>query len=242
MALQVERGEETLAPTEADETRQQPEKSRCLRVYPRARTRRAICANLNCARECSFFLCVCVRVVCACAYLPAKDLAFFVFHVRRLSLGDSISHRGGMSWKTKLRRLNISSKYFVSAYLAKFTSKINYCLICSHGKMSARVLVRIPAHKHFHLTVTWRPKAAWTSGRDWVHHLEIQIGAVKVQNPSKCLLKLYECSLCPDQNKTWWQVPVYDIPLFISESPQFPPTEREKAERRGGRAGDLKCV
>lgn len=73
--------------------------------------------------------------------------------------------------------------------------------------------------------------------RDRVLHLEIQIVAVKVQNPSKCLLKLYECSLCPDQNKTWWQVPVYDIPLFISESPQFPPTEREKTERRGGAQG-----
>lgn len=72
---------------------------------------------------------------------------------------------------------------------------------------------------------------AQTSVRDCVRHLGIQIVAVKVQNPSKCLLKLLECSLCPDQNKTWWQVPVHDIPLFISESPQFPPTEREKTER-----------
>lgn len=34
MASQVEHGEETLAPvTEADETQQQPEKSRCVHVY-----------------------------------------------------------------------------------------------------------------------------------------------------------------------------------------------------------------
>lgn len=34
------------------------------------------------------------------------------------------------------------------------------------------------------------------------HHLEIQMVTVEVLNPSKCLLKLYECSQCPDQNKT----------------------------------------
>lgn len=64
---------------------------------------------------------------------------------------------------------------------------------------------------------------------------------VEVLNPSKCLLKLYECSQCPDQNKTWWQVPVYDIALFISASPQFPPTERKKTDReRRERGGERK--
>ncbi len=38
MAPQVEYGEETLAATEADETQQQPEKSRCVRVNLCART------------------------------------------------------------------------------------------------------------------------------------------------------------------------------------------------------------
>lgn len=33
MAPQVEHGEETLVLSEADETQQQPEKSRCVRVY-----------------------------------------------------------------------------------------------------------------------------------------------------------------------------------------------------------------
>lgn len=31
-------------------------------------------------------------------------------------------------------------------------------------------------------------------------------------------------------------MPVYEIPLFISESPRFPPTEREKTEGAGERA------
>lgn len=63
---------------------------------------------------------------------------------------------------------------------------------------------------------------------------------MKVLNPSECLLKLYECSLRPDQNKAQWQVPVYDIPLFMSDSPKFPltdmegeKTDREKGEERG---------
>lgn len=128
MAPQVEHGEEeALAPTEADETQQQPEKSRCVHADP------CLCADAGsrsdgCLRTCLHepdalcFLCECVH---ECTYPPAKDLTFFVFHVRRLGLGDSILHRGGMSWKTKLRRLNTSSKYFVIAYLAKLMSRIN---------------------------------------------------------------------------------------------------------------------
>lgn len=121
MAPQVEHGEEALAPTEADETQQQPEKSRCVHADPCLRADAGRRSD-GCLRTCSHepdalcFRCECVH---ECTYPPAKDLTFFVFHVRRLGLGDSISHRGGMSWKTKLRRLNTSSKYFVIAYLAK---------------------------------------------------------------------------------------------------------------------------
>ena len=143
---------------------------------------------------------------------------FFVCRVRHLGLGDSVSHRGGTSRKTKTKT-------------AKYLQWILGLSIFSQIKTK-----NYNTHIHFYSAIASRsgftPPPKTRSGSP-----EVQIVAVKVLNPSKCLLKLYECSLRPDQNKTRWQVPVYDIPLFISESPQFPPTEREKTEREGGGGG-----
>lgn len=114
MAPQVEYGEETLAPTEADETQQQPEKSRCVHVCLHS-LERGICSLSE------FVFCARARMDAAlvflCVHLPAKDLTFFVFHARHLGLSVSISHRGGMSWKTKLRGLNISSVSTLSRHI-----------------------------------------------------------------------------------------------------------------------------
>lgn len=74
MAPQVEYGEETLAPTEADETQQQPEKSRCVHVCLHS-LERGICSL------CEFVFCARARMDAAlvflCVHLPAKDLTFF---------------------------------------------------------------------------------------------------------------------------------------------------------------------
>ena len=149
-----------------------------------------------------------------------------------VAFGQSIPH-----WvKSVLHFYWLPSPSLPSCFYRKYVNMLNQAAVWQLLQLNFKGIL---THINVCLTITLcLDLCPETSVRDCVHHLEIQIVAVKVLNPSKCLLKLYECSLCPDQNKTWWQVPVYDIPLFISESPQFPPTEREKTEReRGEREG-----
>ncbi len=85
MAPQVEYGEGTPAPTEADETQQQPEKSRCAcRVYPRA-CMQFVVSESECVfvhalvgMQCLFFVCVCVCVCMSGVYISACQRSHFL--------------------------------------------------------------------------------------------------------------------------------------------------------------------
>lgn len=122
MAPQVEHIEENtgaLVLTEADETQQQPEKFRCVRVYL------YVCTDAGIdLKVCLYMYMHEVNAFCMCLNVHLRNCQrshFFVFLGRHLGLGDSISHLGGMSWKTKLRGFNISTKYVV--YLGKLIKK-----------------------------------------------------------------------------------------------------------------------
>lgn len=101
MAPQVEYGEETLAPTEADETQQRPEKSRCALVYLHSLER-----GMSTLSESGWVF---------CAHAPINACSFFVReHTPACQRSHFVSCRswfqGSVSSKTNLRGLIISSE------------------------------------------------------------------------------------------------------------------------------------